>query len=37
MKIINFENVKKIKNIIVENNFANDVFLRTIMDKCVEN
>jgi hypothetical protein len=37
MKIINFENVKKIKNIIIENNFSNDVFLRTIMDKCLEN
>jgi hypothetical protein len=29
--------VKKIKNIIIENNFSNDVFLRTIMDKCLEN
>jgi hypothetical protein len=36
MKIINFENVKKIKNIIVENKIDKDVFLRTIMDKCVE-
>jgi len=36
MKIINFENVKKIKKVIVENKFSTDVFLREIMDKCIE-